>query len=143
MCSGRGRWTIAPAAAATTAATLYWPSTPMLNRFIRKPTLTARPERNSGTDRLIHVRIWLDSARGVGPKSNSALSDFTGSTPSMARTMARTTSETRRATTAGTSPVTTPRRRRFMPGFPSGGCEVLVAAPPAGTPPSCPAAPVM
>ena len=27
------------------AATRYWPSTPMLNRFIRKPTATAMADR--------------------------------------------------------------------------------------------------
>ena len=31
--------------AAAKAATRYWPSTPMLNRFIRKPMATAIPER--------------------------------------------------------------------------------------------------
>ncbi len=35
----------APAkAAAAKAATRYWPSTPMLNRFIRKPIAAATPE---------------------------------------------------------------------------------------------------
>ena len=36
----------APAkAAAAKAATRYWPSTPMLNRFIRNPIAAATPER--------------------------------------------------------------------------------------------------
>ena len=30
---------------AAKAATRYWPSTPMLNRFIRKPIAAATPER--------------------------------------------------------------------------------------------------
>ena len=32
-----------PTTAAAKAAMRYWPSTPMLNRFIRKPMATARP----------------------------------------------------------------------------------------------------
>jgi hypothetical protein len=45
MCSHIGRLTAAPAAAAISAASVYWPSTPMLNRPIRKPMATARPDR--------------------------------------------------------------------------------------------------
>ena len=41
MCSRPGRSTAPPTAAATNAARRYWPSTPMLNRFIRKPMATA------------------------------------------------------------------------------------------------------
>jgi len=40
-CSTRGRWIVPPSAAATSAASRYWPSTPMLNRFMRKPIATA------------------------------------------------------------------------------------------------------
>ncbi len=45
MCSGPGRVTEAPTSAATIAASRYWPSTPMLNRFIRKPMATASAAR--------------------------------------------------------------------------------------------------
>ncbi len=38
--AGRSAW--APTIAAVMAASWYWPSTPMLNRFIRKPMATAR-----------------------------------------------------------------------------------------------------
>ena len=34
-----------PTTAAVNAASRYWPSTPMLNRFIRKPMATARADR--------------------------------------------------------------------------------------------------
>jgi len=37
--------TAAPTTAATTAAIRYWPSTPMLNRFIRNPIATATAAR--------------------------------------------------------------------------------------------------
>lgn len=37
-----GRFACAPTMAAVMAASWYWPSTPMLNRFIRKPMATAR-----------------------------------------------------------------------------------------------------
>lgn len=40
-----GRVSAPPTAAAKKAARRYWPSTPMLKRFIRKPTATARPAR--------------------------------------------------------------------------------------------------
>jgi hypothetical protein len=43
--SGAGSVTAAPTAAATSAASRYWPSTPMLNRFILKPMATATPAR--------------------------------------------------------------------------------------------------
>ena len=52
MCSGPGSATAAPAPAATIVASRYWPSTPMLNRPIRKATATASPARNSGIARL-------------------------------------------------------------------------------------------
>lgn len=45
MCSGPGSSIEAPTRAETIAASRYWPSTPMLNRFIRKPTATARAAR--------------------------------------------------------------------------------------------------
>src|SRR3712207_4466778 len=68
-CSGPGSATAAPTAAAMIVAIRYWPSTPMLNRLIRKPMATARPERNSGSDRLriatSAVTCWL----GVSPRS--------------------------------------------------------------------------
>ena len=44
MCSGAGSSTAAAAAAPNSAASLYCPSTPMLNRFILKPMATATPE---------------------------------------------------------------------------------------------------
>ena len=40
-----GSFIAPPAMAATTAAKRYWPSTPMLNRFIWKPMATASPDR--------------------------------------------------------------------------------------------------
>lgn len=43
--NGPGRSTLAPTRAAIIAARRYWPSTPMLKRFIRKPTATARAAR--------------------------------------------------------------------------------------------------
>ncbi len=43
--SGPGRSSQPPTAAAKNAAIWYWPSTPMLNRFIRKPMATASPDR--------------------------------------------------------------------------------------------------
>ncbi len=45
MCSGLGSDTWLPTTAALNAARRYWPSTPMLNRFIRKPTATASADR--------------------------------------------------------------------------------------------------
>lgn len=39
--SAAGSATCAPTIAAIMAASWYWPSTPMLNRFIRKPMATA------------------------------------------------------------------------------------------------------
>ena len=42
-CSGAGRLTAAPAAAAISAPSRYCPSAPMLNRPILKPRATARP----------------------------------------------------------------------------------------------------
>ncbi len=51
-CSGAGRWTTPPTSAATSAARRYWPSTPMLKRFIRNPIAAAMPEMNNGVARL-------------------------------------------------------------------------------------------
>ena len=45
MSSGPGSSSQPPTTAAKKAAIWYWPSTPMLNRFIRKPMATARPDR--------------------------------------------------------------------------------------------------
>ncbi len=45
MCSGPGRLTLAPTSADIMAARRYCPSTPMLKRFMRKPTATARAAR--------------------------------------------------------------------------------------------------
>ena len=45
MCRTVGRCTLAPAAAASSAASWYWPSTPMLNSAARKPIATAIPAR--------------------------------------------------------------------------------------------------
>lgn len=42
---GAGRATCAPTTAVAIAARRYWPSTPMLKRFIRKPTATASAAR--------------------------------------------------------------------------------------------------
>jgi hypothetical protein len=44
-CSGAGNETAPPTAAANSAASRYCPSTPMLNRFIRKPIATATADR--------------------------------------------------------------------------------------------------
>jgi hypothetical protein len=44
-CRGLGNDTEVPTTAAAKAARRYWPSTPMLNRFIRKPMATARADR--------------------------------------------------------------------------------------------------
>ncbi len=44
-CSTGGRATAPPTAAASIAARRYWPSTPMLNRFILKPMATAMADR--------------------------------------------------------------------------------------------------
>jgi hypothetical protein len=52
ICKGAGRGTAAPAAADSRAANRYWPSTPMLNRFILKPIATARPATYRGTARF-------------------------------------------------------------------------------------------
>ena len=51
-CSAAGRSTAAPTEADRRAASTYWPSTPMLNRFIRNPMATALPARYSGVARL-------------------------------------------------------------------------------------------
>lgn len=40
-----GRSSLLPTKAANSAATLYWPSTPMLKRFIRKPKAAAAAAR--------------------------------------------------------------------------------------------------
>ncbi len=45
MCSGFGRLIAPPTTAAANTASRYWPSTPMLNRFIRKPMATAIADR--------------------------------------------------------------------------------------------------
>ena len=45
MCSGFGSENDPPTTAALKAARRYWPSTPMLNRFIRKPMATASADR--------------------------------------------------------------------------------------------------
>ncbi len=47
-CRGAGNATSAPAHAAISPARRYWPSTPMLNRFIWNPIATATPAMNSG-----------------------------------------------------------------------------------------------
>ena len=49
ICSAIGRSTAAPTEAASSAASAYWPSTPMLNSAMRKPIATATPARYSGT----------------------------------------------------------------------------------------------
>ena len=51
-CKMGGRLTAAPTAADTRAANMYWPSTPMLNRFIRKPIATAMPAKYNCVARL-------------------------------------------------------------------------------------------
>jgi hypothetical protein len=45
MCSGLGSSTDPPTTAAVKAARRYCPSTPMLNRFMRKPMATASADR--------------------------------------------------------------------------------------------------
>ena len=52
MCTTAGSSTWAPKWAATMKASRYWPSTPMLKRFIRKPMAAATPDRYSGVARL-------------------------------------------------------------------------------------------
>ena len=49
--STAGRVNAAPTTAANRVATLYWPSTPMLNRFILNPMATATAEIISGVAR--------------------------------------------------------------------------------------------
>lgn len=96
---GPGSENCEPTKAATTAASRYWPSTPMLKRFIRKPTATARPAMNSGTARLIMVVMLLTTALGVSPKFRNDAKASPGSAPAamiatlemaMASTMATT-----------------------------------------------------
>ena len=41
-------------------ASMYWPSTPMLNRFMRKPMATATPDRYSGVARF-SMSTWVSS----------------------------------------------------------------------------------
>lgn len=43
--NGPGRLRLAPTSAATIAASRYWPSTPMLKRFILNPIATASAAR--------------------------------------------------------------------------------------------------
>ncbi len=45
ICRMPGRVSAPPTTAAKKAAMRYWPSTPMLNRFIRNPMATASAER--------------------------------------------------------------------------------------------------
>ena len=59
--------------AATIVASRYWPSTPMLNRPIRKATETASPARNSGTARLRITTIDWTCCAGVSPRSSHHL----------------------------------------------------------------------
>jgi hypothetical protein len=57
-CSGPGSDTAAPSPAESTAASRYWPSTPMLNSAIRKPMATASAARKYGTARsMIETRL--------------------------------------------------------------------------------------
>src|SRR5262245_8345526 len=51
--NGAGHAIWAPAHAAMRPARRYWPSTPMLNRFIWNPMATATPAMNSGVDWLM------------------------------------------------------------------------------------------
>ena len=69
MCSGPGSATAAPAAAVRMVAIRYWPSTPMLNRPIRKATETASPARKSGIARLRITTIDCVCCDGVSPRS--------------------------------------------------------------------------
>ena len=81
MCSGPGSATAAPTAAATIVASRYWPSTPMLNRPIRKATATASPARNSGIARLTITTIAVTCCAGVSPKSSITAKTPNGFTP--------------------------------------------------------------
>ena len=94
----------------------YWPSTPMLNRFIRKPMATARPARNSGTDRLIHVRIWLDSAARGGAEVEQRLERLHRVDAERGQDDGEDDERRPARRPRPDEPVTSPRRRRFMPG---------------------------
>ena len=59
-CRIAGRLTMLPTWAATIAAKRYWPSTPMLNRFMRNPMAAATPDRYSGVARL-KMSTWVSS----------------------------------------------------------------------------------
>ena len=59
-CSTDGSSTWAPTWAATMKARMYWPSTPMLNRFMRKPMAAATPDRYRGVARF-RMSTWVSS----------------------------------------------------------------------------------
>ncbi len=91
----RAATTAAPAAAATIVASRYWPSTPMLNRPMRKAIATARPARNSGIARLMITTIAVTCCAGVSPKSSITCEDAArGLTCSAAMTSEEMTSAT-------------------------------------------------
>src|SRR2546426_7059463 len=74
MWMGGGRCRSGPTAAAMNTANRYWPSTPMLNRFILKPMATARAEMYSGIAVLTmaiiefvwtpYDTIWWNAVKG-------------------------------------------------------------------------------
>ena len=82
---GRSNWL--PTCAAMNAASTYWPSTPMLKRFIRKPIATATPERYSGVDQLMVSTSVLRRT----PYSKTLPKATNGFAPEIASTMEETT----------------------------------------------------
>ena len=128
-CSGPGRATAAPAAAATIVASRYWPSTPMLNRPMRKATATASPARNSGIARLTTTTIAVTCCDGVSPKSSMTSKTPNGFTCSAAMTSAEMSSATTSARTGGEERQA--RRRRS-----SGHAAPAVVCAPVMCPPS-------
>ncbi len=85
-CSSGGRLTSAPAQPATSAARMYWPFEPMLNRFILNPIATATPEMYSGTEVLmmsttaavesIVFHISTKASTGLLPEISSAIDEI-------------------------------------------------------------------
>ena len=65
-CSGAGSDSSEATCAAMMEARRYWPSTPMLKRFMRKPMATATADRYSGVARL----TMSTSVSNSKPKAN-------------------------------------------------------------------------
>ena len=93
-CSTAGSPTWAPRWAATMKASRYWPSTPMLNRFMRKPMATAMPDRYSGVARF-NMSTWVSSLPACPIMSAYA---STGLLPETSRTIEDSTTATTSAT---------------------------------------------